>query len=131
MNRGVYARFTLFIFCFCGIAGISPDLDHVWDICGLQAPINLSGWNGRCLHTPLVFILGGIVAGCILATFAYGSIEFRQCLELLDKRIARRISSMEYCAYRVDSNINTCNNDYCADEGEEIRNGEKNIKGFI
>ena len=92
MKRIEWAYCAFYIFCICGCIGIFPDMDHIWDIFGLQAPINFSGWNSRPFHVPLLFILAGIVISGIITAFIYGSSKLRQCLELLDKRIERRIS---------------------------------------
>lgn len=92
MKRIEWAYCAFYIFCICGFVGFLIDLDHVWDVFGLQAPINFSGWNSRPFHTPLVFIMVAFVASSVIATFTYGSPKLRQCLELLDERIARRVS---------------------------------------
>ena len=95
MKRVEWAVCALYIFCICGIVGILIDLDHIWDIFGLQAPINFSGWNSRPFHTPLVFVMAGLIASGIITALTYGS-KLGHCLELLDERIARRISPAKY-----------------------------------
>ena len=96
MKQIEWAYCAFYIFCICGAVGLLIDLDHVWDIFGLQAPINFSGWNSRPFHTPLVVIMVGLIASGIIAAFTYGSPKLRQCLELLDERIERRVSPAKH-----------------------------------
>jgi len=86
-----WASCAFYIFCICGCIGFLPDMDHFWDIFGLQAPINLSGWNSRPLHVSLVFIVFGFLSSSIVVALTNGS-RLGKYLALLDERIARRIS---------------------------------------
>jgi hypothetical protein len=108
MRKFVWAVCALYIFCICGCVGFLIDLDHIWAILGLQAPINFSGWNSRPFHTPLVFIMVGIIVSGVITALTYGS-KLGHCLELLDKRIARRISPAK-CLFSDEFDYNISNN---------------------
>lgn len=107
-TKVAWAICALYIFCICGVVGVLFDLDHIWAILGLQAPINFSGWNSRPFHTTLVFIMVGLIASGIITTLTNGS-RLGKCLELLDKGIARRISPAK-CLLRDEFDWNISNN---------------------
>lgn len=92
MNRVAWASCALYIFCICGFVGFSVDLDHIWSIFGIPEPFTLTGWDSRPFHTALVFIMVAFIAGGIITALTNRSVKFRQCLELLDERIVRRVS---------------------------------------
>lgn len=95
MKRIEWAYCAFYIFCICGVVGFSIDLDHIWSIFGIPEPFTLTGWHSRPFHTALVFILAGLIASGIITALTYGS-KLGHCLELLDERIARRISPAKY-----------------------------------
>jgi hypothetical protein len=108
MNKVAWAVCAFYIFCICGLVGFLIDLDHIWDVFGLQAPINFSGWNSRPFHTTLVFVMVGLIASGIITALTYGS-KLGHCLELLDERIERRVSPAK-CLLGDEFDWNISNN---------------------
>jgi hypothetical protein len=60
------------VFGICGITSALLDLDHSWKYFGFEEPINLTGWYGRPLHSPVVFLLVSLVISIILVSLGYG-----------------------------------------------------------
>lgn len=72
MNGIEFIAFALFLFWIFGLVSILFDLDHLWKLYGHTAPVNLTEWDGRPLHTPAVgFIVSGVCSVVFLA-FIYG-----------------------------------------------------------
>ena len=110
-------RDTLFIFGICGLVGILVDLDHIWKILELEEPFTLTWFVGRAFHTTLVFILYGVIAGCI--TYAYANRQgfFRWSVGISRKGIKRNISSVCWDDYSYD--CNSCDyKHFCSKEVE-------------
>jgi hypothetical protein len=66
----IYRAFL--VFGICGITSALLDLDHSWKYFGLEEPFNLTGWFGRPLHSPVVFLLVSLALSVILVSFGYG-----------------------------------------------------------
>jgi len=92
MSKNAWIIGAFYIFFVCGIVGVLIDLDHIWSIFGVPEPITFTGWYSRPFHTALIFILVGFIASGFITALTYGSDNLGQCLELLDKRIGRRVS---------------------------------------
>lgn len=97
-------RDELFIFGICGAVSVLADLDHIWKIFGMEEPINLTYFPGRALHTPLVFILYGVIAGCIIFAYAYRQKRFRRGMDIFGKRTSGSVSSVCWDNYSYDCN---------------------------
>lgn len=95
-------RGAFFVFGYCGFVGILVDLDHIWKIFGLVEPINLTFFPGRCLHTTLVFILYGCIAGCIAFAYAHRQNLFRWRVDVFGRRTSRSISFICWDNYSYD-----------------------------
>jgi hypothetical protein len=64
-----FINISLFIFWISGIISVLVDMDHIWRIMGRKPPINYSKWNGRPLHTSIVFFCIAILCGFFVCTF--------------------------------------------------------------
>lgn len=60
------------VFGICGITSAMLDLDHFWKYFGLEIPFNLTGWNGRPFHSPVVVLLVSLILSVILVSLGYG-----------------------------------------------------------
>lgn len=98
MNRVAWTSCAFYIFLICGAVGVLVDLDHIWSMFGILEPITFTGWYSRPFHTALIFIMVGFIASGIITALTNGS-KLGKCLELLDKRIERRISPMVGCIF--------------------------------
>lgn len=112
MGRLLYQRIrdALFIFGVCGLSGILVDLDHVWNVLGMEEPFTLTGFPGRCLHTTLVFILYAVIAGSIINAYAHRQNYFRRSVDISRKRVSGGISSV--CWDNYSFNCDECVHKY-------------------
>lgn len=67
-NNEFIAR-TLLVFWIAGCLSVLVDLDHLWKLVGVEAPLNLTDWVGRPLHHPVVFMLYAIICGLLTVAF--------------------------------------------------------------
>ena len=70
-NSELVAR-TLLVFWVGGCLSVLVDLDHLWQRLGMEEPFNLTGWVGRPLHHPVVYLLLGLLCGVLVVTFIHG-----------------------------------------------------------
>lgn len=77
-----YAKFigTLLIFGILGAVSVSVDVDSIWKILGISAPVDFTHTEGRNVHTTLLFIIFACIISIIITTFASRSTWFQRCL---------------------------------------------------
>jgi len=80
--RGIVAGIisALCIFGIFGLLSVSVDLDSIWKILGISAPIDFTDTAGRNFHTALLFILFACSFSIIATAFAFRSVSVRRCL---------------------------------------------------
>jgi len=49
----------------CGIVSILADFDHIWSQLGIEEPVNYTGWIGRPLHHPIIFLCYALLYAAI------------------------------------------------------------------
>jgi hypothetical protein len=121
LGASLFVRYrdTIFVFGICGLVGVLVDLDHIWKICGMAEPFSLTWFVGRALHTTLVFILYGVIAGSIAYAYANRQGQFRRSMGLPKRRISGSISSVCWDNYTYD--CNSCVYKYCCSKEVEIK----------
>lgn len=64
MGFGLDARRALRIVCYCGLAGVLPDIDHLiaWVVCHISN--GATNYSSRFLHTPLLIGVGIVFCCC-------------------------------------------------------------------
>ena len=112
-------RDTLFVFGFCGVTGVLVDLDHIWKIFGMAEPFSLTWFVGRALHTTLVFILYGVVAGSVANAYANRQGYFRRGVDIPGKRSRRGVSPVCWDDYSF--NCDKCSFEWTCTKEVEMR----------
>jgi hypothetical protein len=112
-------RDKLLIFGICGIVSVLADLDHIWKILGLEEPINLTYYPGRALHTTLVFILYGCIAGCIAFAYAHRQNLFRWSVGISKERVNGRVSFV--CWNNNSYDCDNCDYKYICSKEVEMK----------
>ena len=121
MGKLLYSRIrdALFIFGYCGLVGVLVDLDHFWKIFEMAEPFSLTWFVGRALHTTLVFILYGVIAGSVINAYANRQGFFRRRVDIPNKRNRRGVSFV--CWDNYSYNCDKCVHKYMCSKEVEIR----------
>lgn len=94
---------ALHVFWIVGIGSVLLDLDHLWKVLGLEAPISFTYFAGRDFHTPLIFIITGCFFGIVFTAYALRQDEFRRFVDISGTRAERYLSSLHTYVRRFDS----------------------------
>ena len=77
-----YAKFicALLFFGIFGIISVLVDVDSIWKILEISAPVDFTDTLGRNFHTTLLFIMYACIFSIIATAFASRSITIRRYL---------------------------------------------------